>query len=163
MFDHSEVERGRIGDCLDVIRAVKVGVCSGNGGAVSNFDRLLERGAEIRIGRAAIPNTPTGVHIEVHEVRKAAEVLRAGGLADLQDAKFIEIDWIRSLGFQVPVEKGCVADFVNGVAGDVLRTIAIEKLESLLIIVLRSFGDAPKFRVLLPQVAFQQFRRGEEA
>ncbi len=56
-----------------------------------------------------------------------------------------------------------MADFVNGVAGDVLRTIAIEKLESLLIIVLRSFGDAPKFRVLLPQVAFQQFRRGEEA
>jgi hypothetical protein len=45
-----------------------------------------------------------------------------------------------------------VRGFIKGVAGDVLRAVAIEKLESELVIVLRALGDAAEFAVLLPEI-----------
>jgi hypothetical protein len=50
-----------------------------------------------------------------------------------------------------------VRGLIEGVAGDVLRTVAIEKLESELIIILRALGDAAEFAILLPEIGLDQF------
>src|SRR5579871_4143427 len=56
-----------------------------------------------------------------------------------------------------------MADLVNGVARDVLRAIAIEKLKSKLIVILRSLCDAAQLCVLLPEIALNQFGCRKEA
>ena len=50
-----------------------------------------------------------------------------------------------------------MAQFVESVAGDVLRAIAIELLQRQLIRVLSSAGHSAKLRVLLPQIGFDKF------
>ena len=78
LLDVSEVKGRHIGDGLDVIVALEVavgfafviGIGSGNCGNTSERNRLRKGRAEIRIGCAAIANVPTGVDVQIHEVRE---------------------------------------------------------------------------------------------
>ena len=74
LLDISEVKGCGIGDHLNMVgMSVEVGIGSGDGGDVVEGDRLGKRGAEVRIGCAAIANEPTGVDVEVHEVGEATD------------------------------------------------------------------------------------------
>ena len=55
-----------------------------------------------------------------------------------------------------------MADLVNGIAGDVLRTIGIELLKSQLIAVLSPGGESSELGILYPQIALQDFGCGQE-
>jgi hypothetical protein len=55
-----------------------------------------------------------------------------------------------------------MAYLVDSVAGDVLRTIAVEKLKSLLVGVLCTVGNAAQFSVLHPQITLEQLGRRNE-
>src|ERR1700732_2244901 len=65
------------------------------------------------------------------------EILRSRRLASLECEELVEIDRVCALGLQVSIEEVGVADFVDGVAGNVLRTIGIEIREGDLIAVHR--------------------------
>jgi len=121
LFDISEVERCSVGDDLNVVGIPEIGIGPRDGGAVGDSNGLRKRGPKVRVCRAAIADEPAGVHVEVHEVGEA-HTLRPRYrrcLAARQGSELIEVDWIRSLGFQVCVEEGGVANFIEGVAGDV--------------------------------------------
>jgi hypothetical protein len=72
---------------------------------------------------------------EVLEAGQAADVVRSGCRTALQGAELVEVDRPFPLGLQVSVKEGGVADFVKGVAGDVLRAVGIEVREGSLIAV----------------------------
>ena len=55
-----------------------------------------------------------------------------------------------------------MAQFIESVAGDVLRTVTIELLESLLVRILLPRYDSSKLRVLLPEVGFKELSRSQE-
>ncbi len=108
----------------------------------------------------------------MHQIGEPADILRPGRLTPLQRAELVKVNRVRTFGLKVSVQEVCVADFVNGVAGDVLRAVAIEIGQGDLIIVhwlvrvyfhRRVVADSAEFRVLYPQITFNQFRCGEEA
>jgi hypothetical protein len=55
-----------------------------------------------------------------------------------------------------------VADFIERIAGDVLRAVAVQKLQRELIVVLRAAGDAAEFGVLDPEIGLDQFGGGQK-
>src|SRR5271156_384975 len=114
-------------DGLNVVgRPKKIGVGDGNGGHLVKRDRLWEGGAEIGIRPAAIADEPTGVDVELREVGQPASARRSCGRAAWQSVKLNEIDWVRAFGCEIGVDEGSVANFIQCVALDVLRAIAIE-------------------------------------
>ena len=126
LLDVSKVKRSRVSDHLNVVRVVEICIRDGNGGAVADLDCLGIGCAEIGVGGAPITNEPTRIDIEVHEIGEAADVLRSRCLAALKDAELIEVDRLGAFRLQVRIEKGCVAHFVQRVAGDVLRAIGVK-------------------------------------
>ena len=105
LFDISEVERCSVGDDLNVTGVPEIGIGPGDGGAVGDGNGLRKCGGKVRVCPAAIADEPAGVDVEVHEVGEA-QTLRPRYrrcLAARQGSKLIEIDRIRSLGFQVRV------------------------------------------------------------
>jgi len=79
LFDRAEMKRRDIGDRLNVIVAFKIrigcadviGIGSGNRGNSVESDRLRKGSAEIGICLAAVANEPTGVDVQIHQVRDA--------------------------------------------------------------------------------------------
>src|SRR5438094_8781258 len=78
LLDKRKVKSRREGDRLEMggdagwgitqITAGRVGIASGNCRMlpfIQTRNCLIERRAEIRVGRAAVPNPPTGVHAEL--------------------------------------------------------------------------------------------------
>src|ERR1700722_954326 len=157
------MEGRRVGNRLDMVCVLEVGIGPGDGRSISDGDCLRKSCAKIRIGSTAIPDIPASVYVEVHQVGQTSDLLRARCLASQQDAKLIEVDWVRSLGFQVSVKKIGMADFVDCITGDVLRTVTIEELQSQLVVVLGPLGNATEFRVLQPQIAFDQLGRCQKS
>src|SRR5580692_302931 len=115
-----------IRDHLNMIRVVEIRIRDGNRRSVGDRYGLRKRRAEIRILRAAVADEPAGVDVQMHKIGEAAEILRPRGLASLQSAELVEIHGLRALAFEICVDKSGVADFVDGVAGYVLRTIAVQ-------------------------------------
>ena len=68
-------------------------------------------------------------------------LLRPGRGATRQRAKSIEIHRLLALEDQVRVQKIRVTEFIERVAGKVLRTVAIEILQRKLVGILRSLGN----------------------
>lgn len=75
----------------------------------------------------------------------------------------VKVNRIGALGYQVGVEKSCMTYFVERVAGDVLRAVAIKVLQSWLIVILCSLCDSAELSILLPQVALDEFGCGQES
>src|SRR5580698_4952973 len=108
------------------VEDAEVSVGSRNRGNVLEIERLRKSGAEVRIGRAAVANVPTGVHIQMHEVREPLDTRRSRSRASLQRAELVEINWLGAPGLKIGVEKGRMAHFIECVARYVLRAIPIE-------------------------------------
>src|SRR5271155_2422173 len=83
LFDISEVERGGIGDDLDVVGVAEISIGDRDGRAIGYGDGLGEGGAEVRVRRAAVTDEPAGIHIQVHEVGETTDILRTGRPAAL--------------------------------------------------------------------------------
>src|SRR5271170_5142410 len=145
LFNVSEVKARYVRDRLNMVvtgevgvgSAIEIVVVSGNGGHMIEFKSLREGGAKIGVGGAAIAHVPTGVHIEMHKVRETPNVLRTRSLAAFECSELIQVDGICALGFQISVEKRCMTDFVESVAGYILRSITIEVRQGYLIVVQR--------------------------
>ena len=129
---------------------------------VGDVNGLRERSSEVRIRGAAIPDIETGIDVEMHEIGQTADVLSAGCAAALEVAEGIEVDRIGTFGFEIGIEKGGVTDFIERVAGDVLRPVPVEVLQGQLIWILGPAGDATQFGILRPQIGFDQFGCGDE-
>src|SRR5580658_7338327 len=63
LFDGAEVEGSNVGDGLNVVGIVEIGIGDGDGGNVIESDGLGESRTEVRIGCAAVTREPTGVDI----------------------------------------------------------------------------------------------------
>ena len=89
------MESRRVGDCLDVVMRVQVGIGSGDCRKLSLVqirDRLGKHEIGIKvgvIGTAAVASPPTGVESELHEVSKPKLSTRPGGGAAGQGAELI--------------------------------------------------------------------------
>src|SRR5277367_4939772 len=77
LLDRSKVKRCGIRNGLDVIFAFEIGVRPWNRRTIGDSEGLGKCRANIRIGGAAIAYVPTRVHVEMHEVCEASDILRA--------------------------------------------------------------------------------------
>ena len=109
LLDERKVKPRREGDRLEVggdagwritqVTAGRVGIASGNGRMlpfIQTRNCLIERRAEIRVGRAAVPNPPTGVHRQPGEVGESSDLPGTVRGAARQSAKVIEVDCRRA-------------------------------------------------------------------
>src|SRR3984957_18061589 len=180
LFDVSEVEGRYVRDCLDMVitrevwirSAVEIIVVPGNGSNFIESQGLRERSSEVRVCRASIADEPTGVYVQLHQIGETSNILCAGRLAALESLELVEVDRVRAFGLQISVEKSGMTDFIDGVAGDVLRAIAVQVRQSDLIIVQLLVGgyfngwiitDTTQFRVLCPKIAFDQLGCSQES
>jgi hypothetical protein len=176
LLDKAEMERRRVGDRLNVIRGSEVGIASGDCRKFPGeqaWDRLreLESWAKIRVmGAAAIPRPPTGVDGELHEIGEPFFCFVGPcRLTALQRAKLIEVNLLCALRLQIGVDEGLVADLILGIVVDILIHVPIEILQRL------GVGRAPaaagdffildssEFVVLAPEIALNEFNRGQES
>jgi len=93
----SKVKCCSIRNYLDMVGVVEVGIGDGNGGSVGDLDRLRKGSAEVGISSASVPDEPTGIDVEMHEIREAADVLSSGRCAAGEDAEFVEVNWFCAL------------------------------------------------------------------
>src|SRR6266702_4945591 len=173
LLDKTKVEARCVGNRLEVILRVQVGIVSGNRRKLpckQPRDGLREGVTEIGIlGAAAVAGPPTGVHGELHEVGQPSLVLLcACGLTAPQRAKPLQVDGIGTLGDQVGVEEREVADLILGIVVDILVHVPIEHFQG------SGVGgtpappwdfavlDASQFVVLLPEIGFEDFGRRQE-
>src|SRR5712692_1735134 len=93
LLDKPKMEACRVGNRLEVILRVQVGIVSGNRRKLplqQTRDGLREGVTEIGVLRtAAVPGPPTGVHGELHEVCEPSDLLGACRLTARQGAKLI--------------------------------------------------------------------------
>jgi hypothetical protein len=82
-FDVTKVKRRGIGDHLNVIGIVEISIRYGDRSAVCDIDRLWKSGAEIGILRAALPDEPTRVHVQMLEIRETADIFCSSRRAPL--------------------------------------------------------------------------------
>ena len=148
MLNKPEVKRGGIGDYLNAGDIAQVGPSQGDRRHVRQIDRLLVDFSEIGVRRAAVPDIPARVHVQMCEGGEPSDIFCPGRSTAGQNAEGVKVNRFGSLGFQVGVQKSGVTYFVQRVAGDVLGTIAVEELKRLLIIILRPVGDTSQLRVL---------------
>ena len=73
----------------------------------------------------------------MHEVCEAADLLGAICFAAWKRAELVEIDLLRTLRLQVGIKEQAVGLFVGGVAGDVLRAVAVKVQEGGLVGIVR--------------------------
>src|SRR5580704_1272791 len=169
LLNLSEMKGRYIRDRLDVIVARKVGVGSaveiaigsGNGGNPIERDRLSKGGAEVRIGCTAVTNKPAGVDIEMHEVCEAQLAGGSHSCAPRQSCERGKVDRFRSSELEIGIEERSVAHFIQRVAGNILRAIAIKVRQCDLIGVQRfvrvhfngwKIADTTQFRILYPKI-----------
>src|SRR5208283_68728 len=180
LLDLSKVKGRHVRDGLNVIVSRKVrvglafviGVTSGNGGNSIESDCLWKGGAEVWTGCAAIADEPAGVDVKLREVGEARCTRGPGSRASRQSYKLLEVDRFGPSGLEIGIEESSVADFVQRVAGDILRAIGIEIRQGDLIRVQglvrvyfdrRIIADATQFRILNPKVGLNQFGGREES
>src|SRR5208283_2463631 len=129
LLDLSKVKGRHVRDGLNVIVSRKVrvglafviGVTSGNGGNSIESDCLWKGGAEVWTGCAAIADEPAGVDVKLREVGEARCTRGPGSRASRQSYKLLEVDRFGPSGLEIGIEESSVADFVQRVAGDILR------------------------------------------
>ena len=169
----AEVKPGGVGDRLDVVMRLEVGVRTrdrGESAFLQAGNGLREAGTEVRVLRgAAVARPPARVHRQFHQVGQASYLCCAFRLAAGQRTERIEVHRFGAPGFQVGVDKREVALLVVGVVVDVLRQVRVELLQRFgvdgisgaqrLLTVL----DATELVVLLPQVRLDQLGGREEA
>ena len=101
LLDKRKMEARRVGDRLDVVIGGEVAIVSGNCRKLpfqQTRDGWWKRVTEIGVLRAAaVPNPPTGVHGELHEVGEPSDLLGACRFTARQSAKLIQIDGIGAL------------------------------------------------------------------
>ena len=158
----------------------------GDGGVLvygQSGDGVWERIAKVGVlGAAAVAGPPTCVDRKLHQVREAADLLGAGGLAAGQGAELVEVDGVGAFGGEVVVDEILVRQFVFCVVVDVLGHVAV-KLGQDQSIARASAGlsvgvsgnqlarqrgklsvlNSSEFRVLQPEIAFDNFCGGKEA
>src|SRR5256886_14955230 len=79
-----------------------------------SWDGLREGVAEVGVLRvAAVARPEAGVDGQLHQVREASDLLRAGGLAARQLAELVQVDCFRAVRLQVGVDEGGVGDLVR--------------------------------------------------
>jgi hypothetical protein len=112
---------------------------------------------KIGIGDAAILRPKAGVDGELGKIGESSHLLGAVRFAARQLREWSQVGWLDTDRFQVITEKSCVADFIVGVVMNVLRHVAIEKLQGLGIGHIAPVESADflilsttEFRVLLP-------------
>jgi hypothetical protein len=107
----------------------------------------------------------------MHKVRQTPDILGTHSLAGFECSELLQVEGICTLGFQISVEKRCMTDFVESLAGYILWSITIEVRQGYLIVVQRLvrvyfdgwfIADTAQFRVLGPKVRFDQLRCGEK-
>ena len=110
MLDKRKVKPRREGDRLEVggdagwgiaqVTAGRVSIASGNRRMlpfIQTRNCLIERRAEIRVGRAAVPNPPTGVHAELGKIGEPSDLPSPVRGAARQSTKVVEVDCRRAL------------------------------------------------------------------
>jgi hypothetical protein len=115
-----KVKGGGVRDRLNVLWTVTFCVCARNALPIHNPDHPWEGASKIRILQNSIADVPIGVHVQMHEIRQASDVLGAGCAAASQISESVKVHRVGAFRFQIDVEIRRVADFVEGVAGDVL-------------------------------------------
>src|SRR5580692_7209682 len=140
----------------------EVVVISRNSRHIDQVDSLRKGCAHVWIIRTAIARVPTGVDGQVHEVREPASVLRSVGLTARECPECIEVNWFKALRNEVRIQKLSVTKFVQRIARDVLRPVAVQSLQSFLIWILLARGNPPEFSILLPQIGLEQLRSSQE-
>ncbi len=109
----------------------------------------------------AVANVPTGVDVEIHEVRETEFARRSSSFASRQSFELGEIDRFGSSGLEIGIEEGGVAHFIQRVARDILRAIGIQVRKGNLIRIQwfvrvdldrRKIADSAQFRILRPKV-----------
>ena len=170
LLDPREVEAGRVGDRLQVVRRSEVAIVSRNRRKLPSsqaWDGLREGVAEVGVQRvAAVARPETGVDGQLHQVGEPVpdQSLNSGGSATHQGAKLIQIDGFGAFRGQIRIKEPCVGNLIVGVIMDVLRHVPIEDLNGGGIGRIPgssgNFGvlDSAEFVVLLPQVGFDEFR-----
>ena len=160
LLDKAEVKGRRVGQCLCVGCWSEIGISYRDGrkhsiGELRN--RLSERSAKVRVCRAAIACIPTGVDRELCQVGEAFDLCGPCGLAARQSMELVEVHGLLAAHDQACVQKLRVTLFVESIAGYVLRSVPIKLLESILVSILGTGGDATQLRILLPEVGFNEF------
>jgi hypothetical protein len=137
-------------------------------GIPGNWPLAIAAGASAKVApksglvAAAIANIPTGIHAELHDILEASDLLSSCRLAARQSAAPIEIHRLLALRDQVSVQESSVALFIEIVAGDVLRTVTVQLLQSKLVGILSSPRNSSQLRILLPKIGFNQFSGSQE-
>src|ERR1700757_4598924 len=186
LLDPWKVKTCRIADCLYEIGIRRVGVGSRNGSVLPHGKRgngVAEFIPEIGVASAAAVSGPEiGVNAELCEIGEASESLvRSCGLARGESTEGIKIDRVRPFGSEVGVQKNFVAQFVFGVIGDVLVHVSVKLKDSIGVSGVSAGGlrgisgnqlagefgdfsvlDTCEFVVLQPDIALDDFRRGDE-
>ena len=173
LFDHGEVKARRVSDCLEMDGIRKIGIGSWNRWELPRYQTgngLREGIAKIRVFVITpVAGPPTGVHAELHEVGKPADLLRAGRRAARQRAKPVQIHRLHAVCNQVRIDEFEVAEFVVRVVVNVLVHILIQHCQRGR--VSRISGptghlgvlDAAEFIILLPQIGLEDFRGSQES
>jgi hypothetical protein len=162
LLNHAKTKRRRVGNHLDVIGGFQIGIGFGNRRKLPGEQirqRLREGRPEIMVGGAAVPRVPTRIHCKLRQVGQPSRLLGPGSLAARQSAKPVEIHWFRSGVDQISVQELGVARFIQSIAGDRLRGIAVKILKRRLVGVRRR-RYARQLRVLLPEIGLNQLRCG---
>jgi hypothetical protein len=95
----------------------------------------------------------------LRQVGQSSRLLGLGSLAARQSAKPVEIHRFRSDADQISVQELGVARFIQSIASDILRGIAVKILKRRLVGIRRR-RYARQFRVLLPEIGLNQLRCG---
>src|SRR5580692_7197597 len=136
MLNVTKVNHGGVRDGLNVEWSVKIRVRAWNGLAIDNADLLRKGVSRVWTLETAISTVPPGIHVQMHEVRQASDVVSTLCRTASQYAELIKVHGIKPFRLQVGVDIGRVANLVLSVAGDVLGTAAIKVLKCELICVL---------------------------
>ena len=104
-----EVKSGGVRDGLNVTWTVKIRVDARNGLSIDYEERLREGCSKGRILQAAIAEVPTGVDVQMHEIRQGADVLGSGCSAAAQNAEFVKVNGIGAFRFEQTIKDNYAA------------------------------------------------------
>lgn len=93
LLDESEVEGCGVGDDLDEVGVIHVGVIAGDGPAIfDDYGLGVISAAEVGVGLAAIAGEPAGIDGEVEEIREASDAARSSGGTAFESLELVQID-----------------------------------------------------------------------
>ena len=136
LFDGRHMERGSVGDGLEVVSWGKVGVGSGDcckHPRSQAWNGLWKHETRIQIGvirGAAIPSPPTSIQGELHEICEPRFPAGACRRAARQSTKLLEVGWCCTLGHQICVQESEMSNLIVGVVMDVLIKVPVEVLSA---------------------------------